>query len=156
MINKKSTHYKVLKNRWEKKHSKVKLSLWKKHGDALSWLQEASRQVVVGSIASFLLLTAPITSTVFSQLPTTDKLIEQNIPQKELLKAALKNILPQEVTPLSEEQEKNLGDVLSQSFHIKVSAVLDGKRLNRSYGLIGKEQHLARYPGDTIASHFNT
>ena len=37
-----------------------------------------------------------------------------------------------------------------------VTAELNGIRLNRSYGLIGAEQHLARYPGDTMASHFNT
>jgi hypothetical protein len=33
---------------------------------------------------------------------------------------------------------------------------LEGKRLNRSYGLIGAEQHLARYPGDSLGSHFDS
>ena len=39
---------------------------------------------------------------------------------------------------------------------ISVKAVLGGKRLNRSYGYIGAEQHLMRFAGDTISSHFST
>lgn len=38
---------------------------------------------------------------------------------------------------------------------MKASASLNGLRLNRSYGLIGAEQHLARYPGDSMATHFD-
>jgi len=30
---------------------------------------------------------------------------------------------------------------------------LEGERLNTTYGLIGAEQHLARYPGDNIYNH---
>ncbi len=32
---------------------------------------------------------------------------------------------------------------------------MDGRRLNRNYGLIGAEQHLARYPGDSLSTHFD-
>ena len=32
---------------------------------------------------------------------------------------------------------------------------MDGKRLNTTYGIIGQEQHLARFPGDNMFSHFD-
>src|SRR5690606_27742830 len=42
-----------------------------------------------------------------------------------------------------------------RNFNMTITAELEGKRLNRSYGYIGAEQHLARYPGDTMATHFD-
>jgi len=36
---------------------------------------------------------------------------------------------------------------------IKVSANLGGEHLNTTYGYIGAEQHLKRYPGDTLSNH---
>ncbi|MCL4354702.1 hypothetical protein M1349_04535, partial [Patescibacteria group bacterium] len=51
------------------------------------------------------------------------------------------------------EEEKIIGDILSREFGIKTAAELDGKRLNRSYGYIGQEQHLYRFPGDTLEGH---
>jgi hypothetical protein len=65
-------------------------------------------------------------------------------------------VLPTTVQPLTEDQEKIIGQTLTRHFQIPVSATLQGKKLNRSYGLIGAEQHLMRYPGDTMESHFNT
>jgi hypothetical protein len=56
---------------------------------------------------------------------------------------------------LSSEEEKKAGELLSAHYGIAVAAELEGKRLNRSYGYIGAEQHLARYPGDTMESHFD-
>src|SRR5690606_25070271 len=57
--------------------------------------------------------------------------------------------------PLTNEEEEKIGQLLSRDFGLKVSASLSGKRLNRSYGYIGAEQHLARYPGDTMETHFD-
>ena len=38
---------------------------------------------------------------------------------------------------------------------MEVAPSVNGLRLNRSYGLIGAEQHLARYPGDNLPAHFD-
>lgn len=154
-MNNQSAHYKTLKNRWLKRHNRVKVNLWKKHGSVLNWLQESSKQIAVGSLASFLLFTTPVTSTLFAQLPSKDVLVNQSVPQKDLLRVALKNVLPDTVMPLTDEQEVEAAKILSQAFNMQVAAELDGKRLNRSYGLIGKEQHLVRYPGDNLATHFS-
>lgn len=79
----------------------------------------------------------------------------QKIDSKVFLISDLSNILPPEIRPLTSDEETKIGDVLSKSFGMKVNAVLNGLRLNRSYGYIGAEQHLRRYPGDSMSSHFD-
>lgn len=67
----------------------------------------------------------------------------------------LKVLLPPTVEPLAPDQEEQIATLLSERFGMKASPSYEGKRLNRSYGLIGAEQHLMRYPGDTMATHFD-
>lgn len=56
---------------------------------------------------------------------------------------------------LTREQEERLTDLFRLYYGISASAELEGKRLNVVYGLIGGEQHLKRYPGDTVREHKN-
>jgi len=65
----------------------------------------------------------------------------------------LQGVLPKEVTPLTESQEKSVSELIHQRFGIHASAVLEGNKLNDDYGYIGAEQHLPRYPGDTVSQH---
>lgn len=78
-----------------------------------------------------------------------------HLTQKELIEK-LKEQLPSEVRVLTNEEEQVVAQTLSSSFHMSVSPQLNGMRLNRSYGLIGQEQHLRRFPGDTLEIHFET
>lgn len=70
-----------------------------------------------------------------------------------LLAMALKSIVPEEVRKLEPEEESKIAAVLSEKLGIKVAAEINGIRLNRSYGVIGGEQHLYRYPGDNVYKH---
>lgn len=67
----------------------------------------------------------------------------------------LANKLPKDIIPLSPEEDERIERILSERFGFRVAVELEGKRLNSSYGKIGAEQHLARYPGDTMATHFD-
>lgn len=69
------------------------------------------------------------------------------------LKDRLQSSLPPQVSPLTSDQEGQVSAHLHQVFGLHASAELEGNRLNRSYGLIGAEQHLPRFPGDTIGQH---
>lgn len=64
----------------------------------------------------------------------------------------LEKILPfsNELTPQVENQVSQL---LYENLGIHAYAELDGNRLNYNFGYIGAEQHLPRYPGDTVAAH---
>lgn len=59
-------------------------------------------------------------------------------------------VLPAEVGPLSREQEEKISQIIRDIYGFTATPVLEGNRLNQSYGLIGAEQHLMRYPGDSV------
>lgn len=159
MTGKESFLYKHLKHRWSKRHERLQKRLWKKHGNALEWLKQSSQQFMAGSLASIMMLSSPITSAsayLLKQIPHGEPEVEKPARTVSQLITDLMSLVPKEVIPLTEEQEKNIAQKLTEYFHITVLAVLDGKRLNRSYGLIGAEQHLMRYTGDTMETHFDT
>lgn len=69
------------------------------------------------------------------------------------LRAALSEILPEQTRPLTFQEEKYLEQVIKETTGINAKATLEGEHLNTTYGRIGAEQHLIRYPGDTLANH---
>ena len=54
---------------------------------------------------------------------------------------------------LSSEEEKVIAEALSKKFGLNLKATLEGNRLNEIFGYVGKEQHLRRWAGDTLAGH---
>jgi hypothetical protein len=150
------SHYISLSNRWKARRQNLQKKLWSKHGESLGWLSSNYRQLVSGSLGGLMLLTGQI-SNILPALHVTNAqaTMFQNVDKKVFLVSDLDKILPKDVRPLTDDEEQKISDVLFRNFGIKVSPELEGKRLNRSYGLIGAEQHLARYPGDNLSTHFD-
>lgn len=144
----KRPHYHQLKNKWTLKHRSLQNKLWDKHGETLR------RQIALGAAGGLLLLTTP-TLPVLPQPPVfaDSQNIFSDIDNSEQVVTDLKGVVPSDVRSLSPDEEQKVGDILSKDYGFKVAAELDGKRLNRSYGLIGGEQHLYRYPGDNLFKH---
>lgn len=65
----------------------------------------------------------------------------------------LVKILPALTHNLISGEEGTVQQLLTKIIGVPVLAQLDGNRLNVTYGLIGAEQHLFRYPGDSLAEH---
>lgn len=155
----KQSHYELLKQKWNAKQQDLQEKLWSQHGEALQWVSEKTKNLAtMGSLGGLLLLAPPShLSLPQPHFVSTQSFAQagKDIDKKAFLILDLSKVLPKQVRPLTEEEEKKVSEVLSRSFGLKVSALLDGKRLNRSYGLIGAEQHLARYPGDSMATHFD-
>lgn len=151
-------HYEHLKNKWTERHQDLEKKLWEKHAHALSWGQKQLHKIATGSLSGLLLL-APVQNfgislpKVFAQASITK--VDESLDKVAFLITDLSHVLPDTVRPLTPAEEDVIGQTLSRHFGFKIVAELEGKRLNRSYGLIGAEQHLTRYPGDTIASHFD-
>jgi len=129
-------------------------------GLELGKLREHSAKILsAGALTGTLLLTPP---TGASQLPSPSEIIKSIdeigikegdiLPQKELIES-LKNMLPEIVRPLSRDEEKKLEEVIKNLTNISAKAGLEGEHLNTSYGYIGAEQHLKRYPGDILENH---
>lgn len=68
---------------------------------------------------------------------------------KELISRLLSQLLPKTQRVLTEAEENSLSQAISQALGLKASFSLEGNRLNHQWGLMGLEQHLARFPGDT-------
>jgi len=154
---KKSSYHK-LKNKWVKRHASLKEKLLTTHKDSLDWLVKnlpAKHHLAAGSLSSLLLLSPQISpSQPVVHSDSKEQVIE--VTKKSFLLTDLSSIVPTEIRPLTKEEETKITELLSKDLGISVKAELENKRLNTSYGYIGAEQHLTRYPGDTMDSHFQT
>lgn len=153
---KKNLTYEHLKKVWTKRHKELQKEIFEKHKDSFDWLSQNSKQFAVGSLAGLFLLTSPIIPKIPTDFSSASAEVNKLIDKKIFLVYDLKNILPEDVRPLTDEEEANVSQVLTRTFGLRVVPELEGKRLNISYGLIGQEQHLARYPGDNMLNHFQT
>ncbi len=151
------SHYKNLSGRWRARHENLTRKLWSKHGESLEWLSNNYKQLIAGSLGGLMLLTGQL-SNPFPSLPVVNAQASMlpKVDKKVFLISDLAKILPKDVRPLTTDEEQKISDILSRTFAIKATPELEGKRLNRSYGLIGAEQHLTRYPGDNLSSHFDS
>ncbi|MBI2596046.1 hypothetical protein HYW46_04925 [Candidatus Daviesbacteria bacterium] len=146
LFKSKKPQYEYLRKKWLQRHKEITQRVLDKH----------FRKAAISSLGGLILLTTPGLS-----LPAANFIADQvNVTAQEdrnaLIKAELLDKLPHEMRNLSKEEETKITDVLSKDFGIKVTGELEGKRLNRTYGLIGGEQHLYRYPGDNLFAHAKT
>ncbi len=153
---KKHSIYKHLEKVWTKRHKELQKEIFEKHKESFEWLSENSKQFAVGSLAGLFLLTSPIIPKIPTAFSSANTEVNKLIDKKIFLVYDLKNILPEDVRPLTEEEEASVSEILSRTFGFRVVPELEGKRLNTSYGLIGQEQHLKRFPGDNMLIHFET
>lgn len=151
--------YHTLKERWVKRHAGIKEQLLTKHKDSLDWLTKnlpAKHHIAAGSLSGLLLLAPPSTAVLPATTSAQQNEQPLDLPKKTFLLTDLSTLVPPEVRPLTSDEEAKITQLLSDLFGFSVKAEIDGKRLNRSYGLIGAEQHLMRYPGDTMYTHFQS
>lgn len=151
----KTSAYQRLNDKWIKRHRKLSENLWNKHKDSLSFLKEKSKQLAIGSVASLMLLTIPVKPTINLAQAQSYQTVNE-IGSQNFLISDLSSVIPKEMRELTTTEEKKISNMLSQNYGVNVKQEIDGKRLNRSYGLIGQEQHLTRYPGDTMETHFDS
>lgn len=144
----KHPQYEHLRKKWVAKHQAVSEKLLATHGDPV-------RRLALGGLGGLMLLTTPGMSAVtFDQHALSyNGGITKGEDKNVLLAQDLKGKVPEEVRKLNPTEEEAIGKILSQRLGLTAQAKLDGVRLNRSYGLIGGEQHLYRYPGDSLYKH---
>ncbi len=108
----------------------------------------AATAAVAGSMLFAQPLTRQVLSTPANQIATmtADQLRTTLVNQ-------LANILPPKVQPLTPEEEQAISREINAVWGIDARGTLAGEHLNTTYGVIGAEQHIPRYPGDTINQH---
>ena len=147
------------RNKLKLKHLEAKKAFAKKYPDVnLEKLREHSAKILgAGALTGTLLLTPtgspkalPAPQEILAKLK--QKAEASGLPQK-ILVDTLEGALPEKTRALARSEEKYLEQVFEDVMGIKARANLEGEHLNTTYGLIGAEQHLKRYPGDTVAGH---
>lgn len=114
--------------------------------------KHAVNAAATAAIAGAMLFAPPLTAQVMSSPArqvanlTADQLRTQLTNQLTML-------LPQDVRPLTRGQEDAISQELNAIWGIDAVGTLQGEHLNTTYGLIGAEQHLPRYPEDSVDQH---
>lgn len=147
-----------LKEEFDKHHQKAKEVLGKSGIDLGKIREHSAKLIGTASLTGTLLLAPPATDKM---LPTSTQgaIVNQestNLPAvlpDKYLTDKLIEILPDNIRPLERDEEKKLEMLFSDVLGIKAKASLEGEHLNTTYGKIGAEQHLLRYPGDSLAQH---
>lgn len=147
----KNPSFEYLKNKWTAKHVTAKDNFWNSHSNSL-------KQLALGSLGSLMLISAPMST--FANLPNPVTVVSKsdaiaNYDQNVLMAAKLRDVLPTEIRSLTISEEDKITQILSKDLGLKVVAQLNDVRLNKNFGIIGGEQHLYRYPGDSLQAHFD-
>lgn len=99
------------------------------------------------------MLVSPPSLPIQAQLPGNSISLVSTYDLRQHITDQLQKLLPTDVEPLTENQETRISELLRETFGLNAFAKLNGEKLNTSYGLIGAEQHLKRFPGDTLEQH---
>lgn len=116
-----------------------------------------AKVIATGALAGTLLLSAHSAVTPQKNQPAQSKALQSDadLPTnaRQLAMADfLQSTLPKPGNwNLSEDTEKQISEKISALYGLKATPVLDGNRLNFQYGRMGAEQHLPRFPGDSIS-----
>lgn len=147
LFTSKKPHYEYLRKKWTQRHRAVQNQLFDKH-------KEFTRHLTVGGLGGLMLLGLPAVGALPPHLLAGgSRQIQKETDRNLLLAEELQKAMPPEVRSLTPDEEKAIGEILTRNFGFPLTAELGGIRLNRSYGLIGGEQHLYRYPGDSLFKH---
>lgn len=158
-VEKLSRYYELVRGRFHLRHNQV--SKWlEANAIELHQLQATSQHVfAVASLASAVAMNKPVDAQVMDQLQSNlgerhDEVLNQ-VTQDEYqaILDKMKGYVQQPPGHLGEQDELYLEQQLTDLFGFEVTAELDGHKLNHSIGIMGGEQHLPRFPGDTIAQH---
>jgi hypothetical protein len=157
------------------RHETVMGELKAKHQEGLKWLEKKGKsvddltttaaQTVAASAVTGMLLLSPGTGKL-KDLPSSrpaqlreaapgqiSHSIKGQLDKGVELAERLKKILPEKPEPLTEEKAQEVSAVIKELTGMTAVSGLEGKRLNTDYGWVGAEQHLYRFPGDTLSQH---
>lgn len=156
-----NSHYQSLVKKWSEKHDTARRKFNEKHKETVAFLIDRipAKDKIATSAASLILLTSSLGPTAaLAQITKTPPAIHEinHAERLEALLKDLKTVIPSEMRPLTSDEEASASAILSKNFDMNITSDIKGLRLNRTYGMIGAEQHLMRYPGDTMYGHFDS
>ncbi len=127
-------------------------SFFKKSSLIAEDLRQKSSRLLAGAGLIGTLLTMPLqTSQTISQ--PTNITSTNELTNKQNLVGKLQEILPHQPSKLTEQGAEVIEKSITETLKIPVKAYIDGQSLNHHLGFTGFEQHLKRFPGDSLDQH---
>ena len=140
----------------------------RRHPHAATWLKnrqldlgkirEHSQKLLAGaSLSTALMLSAPTSPQALPQPSAAIRLADAGIigasALTQTLHDQLSKLVPQRVGRLDPDAEIEVSAIIKKYLGLTAASTLAGQRLNHSLGWIGYEQHLYRFPGDSLGQH---
>ena len=161
-------HWLFLKNQVAAYNSQARQKFAQKHPRATAWLtkrqlnigkirQQSQRLLTGATLSSVLLLAAPQSPSPLPPATEQQRLAKAYLVSTQEVKSKLAQLLeplvPERIGHPDADKEAAISQAIAQTLGIKASVTLEGQRLNHSLGYIGYEQHLPRFPGDSVRLH---
>lgn len=154
------SYFRTIKDRFHLSHTTASKWLKKRSLDVDNLRTTSQQLLAAASIAGGVALNQPMDMLVQNQIEAKQGQDSINPELTSLSKeehtAILEKMRDYVTRPpghLQEQEELYLEQQLSDMLGFSVAAELEGNRLNHSIGIMGGEQHLKRFPGDTLDQH---
>ncbi len=134
----------------EKLRSKLKLKHLTTRTTLLAHHPHVAKFLASSALAGSLLLAPGQSAPTLAALPSSSISQVSPFDLHNRLVEKLQSLLPESVQPLTSDQESQISALLHDLYGLHATAELEGNHLNTSYGLLGAEQHLMRFPGDNV------
>jgi hypothetical protein len=156
-MKKKTDRFKKLHRSFDSYHKKTLKQLDKSKKTALVNVKANATSLVGGAVLASGITTlgstgiVPIKPQIVS-LVGDEKSAKNDLKNEEDRKVIdeVKADLLSDPSTLSIEQEQKVEQALSNMYGLDLKVTLDGNRMNRVWGYFGQEQHLYRWPGDSL------
>jgi hypothetical protein len=155
------SYYNTVKQRFHSNHTKA--SAWfKKKSFDVDQLRTTSQQLLAAAtIMGGVALHQPVDVMLQQQLEQSQNtqnddskaLAELSLEEHQAILNKMRDFAQRPPGHLQEQEELYLEQQLADMLGFSVAAELDGHRLNHTIGIMGGEQHLKRFPGDTLDQH---
>jgi hypothetical protein len=150
---------KGIRDRFYSTHLKASQWLDDKGLDLQNLKMASKAAITATSLAGAVITSKPVDALVNEQIAAIkenkkdDLIAEVTQSEFETVMNKLKQMVLRPPGHLEQEDELYLEQQLSDMLGFEVTAELDGHRLNHSIGIMGGEQHLRRFPSDTLDQH---
>lgn len=115
-------------------------------------LRQKSARLLAGAGLVGSLLAMPMPQTISIPMEVSEP-VKSILSNQQKILGNLQELIPHTPAKLTGETATKVEDLIYKNMNIPVKVELEGQSLNHTVGYTGFEQHLYRYPGDTLADH---
>lgn len=148
-------HHQGVKRRISR-HKKASEWLTRQGLNALALREKSAKLLAASALGASLLLSPGTADLQKLAKGAAEQVFAKEVSGENVKRSLISDLaafLPEIVQPLDKDTETSLSDIFKKYLRIDAVATLEGNHLPTTYGFTGEEQHLTRFPGDSIGEH---